>query len=608
MNVKKQNKKDSKKEKREKKVKKYSIKQLLIIFLVLIIVLASAIAIFLLVSDKDKEESYCSVKFNTNGGYEIDAIDLKCGETISEPNTPEKNGFKFLGWYLNDNQYDFSSKVDNNIVLDAKWEADGSVEIVTVKFDTDGGSTQEDIELEKGTYLVKPVDPTKKGYLFVGWFLNNEEFLFISTPVDKNIILKARWEKETEQKDSNENNNKNNNSSSTSTNDSKEEVSVDNSNKYDDIVKQYSGEWFLSGYEDVVINVSRHESGNTKAMVINASNFDIKNKKQYYTITSSCSIEYDEWESDLKNCDISLKSSSINIGKNKFVRNKGSKNRYDGTYYKESLGTWYMYNQPERQLFIRVTSAAATYTNYDRVCIDYINVPYDIVSNTITQKGQCDLIKSNAFYDKAGITISDGKLYLKYRQEEYIFYKTKKYISPKNVTLSQSNINMSIGETNNLIATVEPSDAYNKGVTWSSSNTSVATVNSSGKVTAVGKGTATITVKTVDGGYIAKCEISVSNPTLKTSGSIGITTSCGSSGCSRGVFAKVTASGGTGAYTYYYIKLYKDGTLIGTTTNTSSNELFISGYSNGSYTMEYEVRDSDGTVKTGTSSSTISGF
>lgn len=60
-----------------------------------------------------------------------------------------------------------------------------------------------------------------------------------------------------------------------------------------------------------------------------------------------------------------------------------------------------------------------------------------------------------------------------------------------------------------LIATVAPANASNQNVTWSTSDTSVATVDATGKVTAVGNGTAIITVKTVDGGKTATATITV---------------------------------------------------------------------------------------------------
>ncbi|MDE7389865.1 MAG: Ig-like domain-containing protein, partial [Lachnospiraceae bacterium] len=77
------------------------------------------------------------------------------------------------------------------------------------------------------------------------------------------------------------------------------------------------------------------------------------------------------------------------------------------------------------------------------------------------------------------------------------------------VKLDKTTASMKIGETTTLKATVLPSDADNKAVTWSSSNDSIATVSSSGVVKAVGKGTATITVKTEDGGFTAECKVTV---------------------------------------------------------------------------------------------------
>lgn len=77
------------------------------------------------------------------------------------------------------------------------------------------------------------------------------------------------------------------------------------------------------------------------------------------------------------------------------------------------------------------------------------------------------------------------------------------------VSLSQSSITIEAGQTSQLTATVAPANATNQSVSYGSSNTSVATVNSSGLVTAVGAGSATITVTTDDGNKIATCAVTV---------------------------------------------------------------------------------------------------
>jgi beta-lactam-binding protein with PASTA domain len=87
-------------------------------------------------------------------------------------------------------------------------------------------------------------------------------------------------------------------------------------------------------------------------------------------------------------------------------------------------------------------------------------------------------------------------------------------ILPNGVTLDKSSASLNIGATVQLKATVTPSDAHDKSVTWSSSNTSVATVSSSGLVTAKAPGTATITVKTNSNGKTATCTVTVKTPTI----------------------------------------------------------------------------------------------
>ena len=85
------------------------------------------------------------------------------------------------------------------------------------------------------------------------------------------------------------------------------------------------------------------------------------------------------------------------------------------------------------------------------------------------------------------------------------------FVSVSGVTLSQSEAVLTVGGTQTLTATVAPANATNKNVTWSTSNSSVATV-SNGVVTAKGMGTATITATTENGGYTATCAVTVDDP------------------------------------------------------------------------------------------------
>ena len=69
------------------------------------------------------------------------------------------------------------------------------------------------------------------------------------------------------------------------------------------------------------------------------------------------------------------------------------------------------------------------------------------------------------------------------------------------VLLGMSSISMNVGETNRIYANVLPHTAYDKDVTWSSSNNNVVTVDSKGVLSARSAGSAVITVKTKDGGF-----------------------------------------------------------------------------------------------------------
>ncbi|MBO7189398.1 MAG: leucine-rich repeat protein [Alistipes sp.] len=90
------------------------------------------------------------------------------------------------------------------------------------------------------------------------------------------------------------------------------------------------------------------------------------------------------------------------------------------------------------------------------------------------------------------------------REEEEI-------INVTSVSLNKTSLSLKEGESVTLSCTVQPSNATDKSVRWISSNTSVASVNNNGKVTALKEGTSTITVTTNDGGYTAKCTVTVNS-------------------------------------------------------------------------------------------------
>ena len=85
----------------------------------------------------------------------------------------------------------------------------------------------------------------------------------------------------------------------------------------------------------------------------------------------------------------------------------------------------------------------------------------------------------------------------------------------ESVTLDKTSVELTEGDEVTLTATVNPSNATNKNVTWTSSDSNVATV-ANGKVTAVKAGTATITVKTEDGNKTATCTVTVTGSDVDT--------------------------------------------------------------------------------------------
>lgn len=112
-------------------------------------------------------------------------------------------------------------------------------------------------------------------------------------------------------------------------------------------------------------------------------------------------------------------------------------------------------------------------------------------------------IGQNTLYDK--IQYDDGRIGYILKKWVYEY----KYNEVESVSLNTTYSNLNVGDTLKLTATINPSNADNKNVKWTSSDPSIATVDSNGNVKGIKTGIATITVTTEDKAKTAICTVNV---------------------------------------------------------------------------------------------------
>jgi uncharacterized protein YjdB len=96
--------------------------------------------------------------------------------------------------------------------------------------------------------------------------------------------------------------------------------------------------------------------------------------------------------------------------------------------------------------------------------------------------------------------------------DDIAIYQVDANVAVTGISLNKSETAVAVGGSDTLIASVTPSHATNRNVTWSSSDPSVATVDANGTVTGVAAGTAVITATTVSGGFTASSTVTVGVP------------------------------------------------------------------------------------------------
>ena len=137
---------------------------------------------------KEEPVKEFTVTFDTCGGDKMDSITTSI---ISSEPIPTRDGYTFLGWYLENtyiNKVTFPYEVTQNITLYAKWEKN----TYNVHFELNGGEGVSDLNV---SVINEELIPTREGYTFLGWYFESNFINKLTFPyeVTQNITLYAKW-------------------------------------------------------------------------------------------------------------------------------------------------------------------------------------------------------------------------------------------------------------------------------------------------------------------------------------------------------------------------------------------------------------------------------
>ena len=139
------------------------------------------------------------IRFDTDGAENAEKFPpkpVRFKRIPSKPSDiPTKTGYKFLGWYEDDEEFLFNKVIYEDTTLTAKWEKINP-EKYTIKFMLEGEEISSQ-EVEFDSQAVEPTIEDKEGFEFDGWYTDSDfknKFNF-SSPVQSDLTLYARWKK-----------------------------------------------------------------------------------------------------------------------------------------------------------------------------------------------------------------------------------------------------------------------------------------------------------------------------------------------------------------------------------------------------------------------------
>ncbi|MCI9234065.1 MAG: hypothetical protein HFH08_05700 [Bacilli bacterium] len=462
------------------------------------------------ISSIDKATAvYVDITFNTNGGSILNPAKVRKGRKLEENMKTEKAGFEFVGWEYNGELFDTTTPIKENMLLHAKWEKTGATLTHIVNFETYGGTTIEPIEVSEGRTFTKPLNPSKNGYKFVGWYVGEEPYNFMKMAVSNDITLKAKWERINP---------------------------INETGKEQDrsaaLFEQLSGTWYLKEYEDVYFTITEEDNGfNQIWYFLKWYNIDLLNECELYrkgNYQRAISMEKAEFYQKLIGFHFYFKEESLIMKKDgkeyEFTKTQGFKNRYTDTIYEHAAGRWFLENSYSS--YIDITSEKTNNVlDYDTYCIRTTNINLETLQLGSSMEYGCRKAYDESLFKDLKIEISSDVMTIKNDSgvKHFTLNRVAEIGSVTGVKVDKVGAVLETGRKLTLFATVMPREANNTKVIWETSDASVATVEGSpniittsadgvrysATVTAKKSGVATITVRTVDGGHIATSKITV---------------------------------------------------------------------------------------------------
>ncbi len=145
--------------------------------------------------DQGGETQTHTVTFDSNGGSSVQSQTVASNGKLTQPQTPEKHGFEFLGWYLNDVKWVFDTQtVTQDVTLIAMW-APAQCTITLEKSIANGGNVYGAGTFSYGESKTIKAE-TNMGYAFAGWYKGEEKVcdtLKFTFRVKENVTYTAKW-------------------------------------------------------------------------------------------------------------------------------------------------------------------------------------------------------------------------------------------------------------------------------------------------------------------------------------------------------------------------------------------------------------------------------